>query len=202
MTKRKTKQISIVQKTQIVLDNDEAPVIWVREFNFEAAETFVQRLVELDSNPDVPQIYVFIMSYGGEIYPLFAMIEAMKSCRKPVNTVGLGMCASCASVLLSAGTGTRWLSKNSFVHIHHVRAGAFDDLPALQHSLEQTKVAEDKLLSILTERSKMSVKELRNKLEKQKKEWQLTSATAKKYGFIDRIGIPSLKRYLVTEAEE
>ena len=142
------------------------------------------------------------MSYGGEVFSLFAMIEAMKACSKPVHTVGLGMCASCASVLLSAGTGKRWLSKDSFVHIHHVRSAMWGDMPAMEHNLEQTRIIENKLLAILAENSKMTVKDLRAKLVDQKKEWQLSSSTAKKYGFIDEIGMPSLKRYLVVEAEE
>lgn len=199
---QKKKEIKILQKTQIVLDPEESPVIWVRDFNFEAAQKFIEQLIELNSDPDIPEIYVFISSYGGEVFSVLAMIEAIKACEKPVHTVGLGMCASAASILLGSGTGNRWLTKDSFLHIHYVRGGMYDDVPAMEHYLEQTKKVEDKLFNCLVERSNLKMKEFKEIMNKQKKEWQVSAIVAKKHGFIDKIGMPILKRYLVVEAEE
>lgn len=202
MAKAKVKQTSIIQKTQIVLDTDEAPIIWVKDFNYEAAQKFIQRIIELDSDPDVPQIYVFISSNGGYVYSVFAMIEAMKHCNKPVHTVGLGMCASCAAVLLSCGTGKRWITKDSFMHIHNISSGTYGNIEEMEQDLANSKVIAEKLMGLLAADSNMSLKELKEKISEQKREWLLSSATAKKFGFIDEIGMPSLKRYLVVESEE
>lgn len=193
---------TILQRTAIVLDEDELPVIWVKDFSFESAQLFVKRMIELESDPDVPEIYVFITSYGGEVFGVLAMVEAIRGCDKPVNTVGLGLCASAASVLLASGTGIRWMTKDSFMHIHYVRGGMFGDVPSMEQDLAQTKKVEERLLAALVQRSNMSLKELKERLDKEKREWQLSSTTAKNLGFVDKIGIPKLRRYVTIEAEE
>lgn len=201
MKKDKEQDKITIQKSPIILDLNESPIIWVRDFNFEAAEKFISKLIELESDPEISEIFIYITSYGGEVFAMLAMIEAMKNCIKPVNTVGLGINASCASVMLSAGTGDRYLTKDSFIHIHHIRTGMYDDLPAIEQNVKQTKIVEEKLIQILTDRSNMTVTQLKEKLEKEKKEWQLTANIAKKYGFIDKIGMPKIKKSIVTEIE-
>ena len=101
------KNLSEKKEYKEIINAWNGPESGLRDFNFEAAQKFIKEILELDSDPEVEEIFVFISSYGGEVYAVLAMIEAIRNCTKPVSTVGLGMCASCASVLLAAGTGDR-----------------------------------------------------------------------------------------------
>lgn len=187
------------QKTQLVLEEEELPIIWVNEFSIEAAQEFIKRLIQLDSNPDIKDIFVYITSFGGEAYSLLAMIEAMYACQTPIHTVGLGLCASAGGVLLACSPGTRWIGKNTFLHIHHLQTGIIGDLPSVKNDIEHSKVLEKKIFDLLLAKSKMSKEELSKVLSKKQKEWHLTATEAKKLGFVDRIGLPVFKKYTTIE---
>jgi ATP-dependent Clp protease protease subunit len=188
-------------KNDLVLSYDELPAVWVEEITFEKSQFFIKEIIRLDSDPDVSDIFVYISTYGGGAYALLGMIEAMNSCGKPVHTIGLGMCASAGGILLAAGTGTRFLSPNSFLHIHNVQTGIEGDIPDMEHFLSAQKELQRKLFKALLERSSLSSKELTDILKKNREEWHLTAQQAKKYGFIDVIGVPKMKRSIVNEVE-
>jgi len=192
---------SIIQSTPLVLDTEELPVIWVQEINLDRTQEFIKELIKLDSDPEVEAIFIYISSYGGDVFAILAMVEAMLNCNKPIHTVGLGLCASGGGILLAAAPGMRYITENSFMHIHHIQTGMNGDLPGIENDVVQTKKIEDKIFSIITKRANISVKELKARLVDNRREWQLSATQAKKFGFVDVIGMPNLKKTLVTEVE-
>jgi ATP-dependent Clp protease protease subunit len=118
-----------ISKSPIPLKEEDLPFIWVNEFDGKVATDFSKKIVEFESDPDVSEIFIHIASYGGEIYPLLSMIDMMHSCKTPVHTVCSGFAMSAGGVLLLTGPGTRWMAKNSYLHIHHVRSWSYGDLP-------------------------------------------------------------------------
>jgi ATP-dependent Clp protease protease subunit len=195
MTKSK-----IITMTPAPIDEEDLPVIWVDEFNTETAKEFVKNLILLESNPEVSDIFVHITSFGGGVFAMLSMVESVLACKKPVHTIGSGICASAAATLLACGTGTRWLAKNSYLHIHHIHSLNAGDLPSQKQEIKQTEIVEAKMFEIMTKRSKMTASQLVRKLRGEEKEWQLTAKEAKEYNFIDQIGLPSFKKYTVIEA--
>ena len=192
---------SIVQQTPIIIADDDLPIIWVDEFDYEAVRNFTKRLIKLESDPETTDIFIYINSYGGAISAAVAMVEGILRCTKPVHTVGIGIAASCGAVLLANGTSTRWIGPNSTMYIHHAQNGIEGDFPSLEQDVKNIKQIDEKVIELLTHRANITPKELKAKLQNEQKEWQLSATTARKYGFVDRIGIPSFKKYMVTEYE-
>lgn len=191
--------ITLAQKTPLLLEGDDLPIIWVTDFDIDVVKEFTLALLKLESDQETKEIFLYITSYGGDGYSLLAMIEAIMACRKPVNTVGMGLCASAGSILLSCGTGTRWMAPNSFMHIHHARGMLVGDIPMQEQDVKHNKQLENKMLKLMTARSKMTVKELTKRLKDETREWQLTAKEAKKYGFVDKVGIPSFEKSVKVE---
>jgi ATP-dependent Clp protease protease subunit len=192
-----------VMNSMVPFINDEdLPIIWVNDIDIDSAQMFIRQLIQYDSDPNVSEIYVYISSYGGEVFAGLAMIEAMQACSKPVNTVCMGICASAGADLLICGTGKRWMSENSFIHIHHTRSRITDDLPGIDKTIKQMRQVEDKIFKLIISKSKISPSEMRDKLKDEQKEWQMTAQVAQKNGFIDIVGLPKFRRYTVVEGAE
>ena len=190
---------NIAQKTPIILAGEDLPIIWVNEFDEGCSTEFSRDLVRLESDPETTDIFIYINSFGGNVFSLLSMVDLILACRKPIHTVGTGICASSGAVLLACGTGTRWIAKNSYMHIHHIQSGMHGDTPEREQDLKQVKFVEDRMFTLLTMRSKLTKTKLIKKLQEEKGEWQLSASEAIKCGFADKIGIPSFNKYMVTE---
>lgn len=188
-----------IHKIPVLTDQEDIPTIFVDEFSPETLREFTCNMTMLESNPSVSEIFVYITSLGGDVFHMIAMAETILACSKPVNTVGRGICASAGGIILACGTGTRYLAPNSFLHIHHIRGAIEGDLPDQEQGTEQTKIIEEKMFRLLTDNSKMTVSELKDRLQKEQREWQLSAHQAKKYGFVDKVGIPKFETHMITK---
>jgi len=192
---------TVVQKSSVQMDEEIMPIIWVNEIDMQEAQEFTKQILRYDSDPDVKEIFVYISSYGGETFAGLAIIEAMLACRKPVNTVGMGICASSGADILICGPGKRYIAPNSYIHIHHTRSRMAEDLPGFERTIKQLKQVEDKIFKLMMGRSKISTVDLKSKLKEEQKEWQISAQSAQKYGFVDIIGLPRFVKSLVIESE-
>ncbi len=62
---------------------------------------------------------IHIMCSGGDLMPAYAIALALRTCRKPVNTVGVGYVASGAVLVLAAGTpGRRQVVEGTRIVVH------------------------------------------------------------------------------------
>jgi len=86
------------------------------------ATIVIAQLLQLEAdNPDKP-IDMVIKSPGGSISDGLAIYDTMQNIKCPIRTIGIGMCASMASFLHSAGDpGMRFLTPNTQVMIHQPR---------------------------------------------------------------------------------
>jgi len=192
-------QSKVMQGRVSAINDEELPIIWINDIDMEIAQEFIKKLLQFESDPEVSEIYVYISSYGGEVFAGLAMIEAMNACSKPVNTVGIGICASAGADLVICGTGTRWMSENSFIHIHHTRNRVTDDLPGIDRAIKQMRQVEERIFKMIISKSKMTLNDMKLKLKDEEKEWQVSSANAIKFGFVDILGMPKFKKYIVVE---
>lgn len=98
-------------------------VIRVNKFDEDHAAKFCAALSQAQ-NTGQPIIPVVIDSYGGQVYSLIAMIDAIKSSNIPVATIVEGKAMSCGAILMSFGTpGYRFIGPNATVMIHEVANG-------------------------------------------------------------------------------
>lgn len=92
--------------------------IWVNEFDNATLKRVLSAIDEVaDNNQQILPVY--INSLGGEVHPLFAMIDALSHCPVPVCTIGLGTVQSAGVDLLAAGTvGYRYIGELTTLMVH------------------------------------------------------------------------------------
>lgn len=94
------------------------------DFTEESAAKFRSELNMAESHARAAKqdvIPVIIDSYGGEVYALLSMIDAIDACELTVATIVEAKAMSCGSVLFSCGAeGHRYIGPNATVMIHDV----------------------------------------------------------------------------------
>ena len=104
------------------------------------ANAVVVELLKLEAeSPDKP-IKIYINSPGGSVSAGLMIYDAMMYIKPPVHTIGMGMCASMASFLLSAGNpGNRYILPNTMDMAHQPSGGARGKESDIQISAEKIK---------------------------------------------------------------
>ena len=94
------------------------------DINPQMANSIVAQLLFLESENPNADISLYINSPGGDVAAGWAIMDTMQYIKSPVSTIGMGMVASMASVLLAAGEkGKRFLLPDATVMIHQPSAG-------------------------------------------------------------------------------
>lgn len=146
-------------------------------------------------------IYIIIDSPGGSVVDGYNLIDAMKTIKAPVRTVGR-VCYSMAAVILSAGqVGFRYLFPSARVMLHLSSATIGGDAATLQIQHEEVQKTQDILITTLLENGvKRTRKQLLKDMDREK--W-LTAQEAIEYGLADRIVEPGmLERVSVSNTDE
>src|SRR3990172_6972994 len=95
------------------------------DVNEHTANLVVAQMLFLENQGPDKDIIFYINSPGGSVYNAFAIYDTMKYVKCDVQSVGIGVNASAAALLLSSGTkGKRLLLPNSTVMIHQPSAAA------------------------------------------------------------------------------
>ncbi|GAJ25912.1 ATP-dependent Clp protease proteolytic subunit [Liquorilactobacillus sucicola DSM 21376 = JCM 15457] len=115
------------------------------EVNDDMANAIIAQLLFLDAQDSEKDIYIYINSPGGSVTAGLAIYDTMNFVNADVQTIVMGMAASMASVLATAGTkGKRFALPNSEVMIHQPLGGAQGQATeigiAAQHILKTRKL--------------------------------------------------------------
>lgn len=131
-----------------------------------------------------------ISSPGGEVTEGLAMVDMLEAYEGEVTTLGYGLVASIASVVLLAGDKVR-MTPNSFLMIHNPWTLAMGDSAELSATADLLAKMEDKLLNIYISKLQKSGKTSGNLALKVKRwmdeETWFTAQEALDAGFIDEI---------------
>ena len=93
-------------------------ILCTGELNDELAASIIAQLIYLASQSK-EEITMYINSPGGHISSGLAILDTMNLIHCDIKTIGMGLCASMASILLMCGTkGKRLISENCEVMIH------------------------------------------------------------------------------------
>jgi ATP-dependent Clp endopeptidase proteolytic subunit ClpP len=110
-------------------------------------------------------IKLYITSNGGLVRQVFSAIDTIKNMRVPVHTICKGMVAS-AGTLLSLAGSKRFITENSYMLIHELRAGHYGKFAYLQDSFENSKQLMDHIKSYYIKNTKLTTEELDEQLKK------------------------------------
>jgi ATP-dependent Clp protease, protease subunit len=86
----------------------------------------VKGIYYLASQDDCKPIELFIGSFGGSEYEMFALYDVLNSITCPITTVAIGKCMSAAPLLIASGTkGSRYSMPNTqwMIHIGSIDPG-------------------------------------------------------------------------------
>lgn len=133
-------------------------------------------------------ITIVFNSPGGHIFHGLALYDAIQAIRSrgiKVNTKTRGMAASMGGVLFQAGD-KRTIGSNAYILIHEASDVAIGQMADIEEHVEFIKRVQKRLLRILAERSKLSIKQIEAKWKKT--DWWIDAQEAVKLGFADEIG--------------
>ncbi len=160
--------------------------------NDSVANTVIAQLLLLDSEAPDKDISLYINSPGGVVSSALAMYDAMQHVRADVSTVCIGMAASGAALLLSAGTkGKRYALPNSEIMMHQLIGGMQGQAADIEVSANHILSLRDRLNKILADHTGKSVAAIKKDTDR---DLWLTAEEAQKYGVIDDIFVPRSNR--------
>jgi ATP-dependent Clp protease, protease subunit len=149
------------------------------------ANSVIAQLLFLDSQSGKDDIKLYINSPGGSVSAALAIYDTMQYVKSDVQTICVGLAASGAALLLSAGEkGKRMILPNGEVMIHQVMGGAQGQATDVDIHAKHILKIKDKLNRIMAKHSGQPL----SKIDKDTDRDNFMSAEeAKAYGLVDKI---------------
>lgn len=155
------------------------------EVTEELAEKTVTRLLVLEADSATKPIYIYIDSPGGNVYSGFAIFDMIRFIKAPVKTIGMGLIASAASIILLAAKKTnRFALPNSHYLIHQPLSemrGVATDLEIHAKEIERIKARINSLIANETG------KNLEQIFQDTERDYWLNAEEAYSYGLVSKI---------------
>ncbi len=149
------------------------------------ANTVVAQLLFLESENPNADISLYINSPGGEVYAGLAIMNTMQYIKPNVTTIGMGVVASMASVLLAAGEkGKRFLLPDATVMVHQPSSGTQGMITDMEISVREGQRLKKLITQKMAEFTGRKEKEVFDAMERDN--W-MDAEAAKKFGLIDGI---------------
>lgn len=190
-----TNQIDTRIKQRNITDLILSPVIIrVNSFNEAGAKEFVENINKAhDTGQTI--IPVIIDSYGGEVYSLLAMVDAIKASKLPVATIVEGKAMSCGAVLFSFGTENyRYMGRMATLMIHDVSTGAHNKIKEVEMRAEEGRRLNDMLYKMMAQNIGKHDDYILDLIHEQgHADWYLNPTEAKEHGLCNHIRIPEFQ---------
>mgnify|MGYP000367029222 CR=1 FL=1 len=151
----------------------------------DTANLIIAQLLFLESEDPKKDISLYINSPGGSVTAGLAILDTMNHVKPAVSTVCIGMAASAAAVLLSAGEkGKRYALPNAEVMIHQPWGGAQGQAADIEITARHILATRDRLNKILAKNTGQPLAKIEKDVDR---DYFMTSAEAVEYGLIDRV---------------
>ena len=149
------------------------------------ANTVIAQLLFLESEDKNKDIKLYVNSPGGSVSAGLAIYDTMQYVKPDVSTICVGMAASMAAVLLTAGAkGKRCALPDAEILLHQIMGGiqgqAIDIKINAQHILD----LKERLNKILSEHTGKPLEQIDKDTDR---DFFMDAYEAKKYGVIDKV---------------
>jgi ATP-dependent Clp protease, protease subunit len=151
----------------------------------DVANLVIAQFLFLEAEDPKKDISLYINSPGGSVTSTLAMVDTMNHVKPAVSTVCVGMAASGAAILLSAGEkGKRYALPNAEVMIHQPHGGAEGQATDIEITAKQILKLRATLNKILAKNTGQALEKIEKDVER---DFFMTADEAKKYGLVDKV---------------
>src|SRR3990167_768345 len=151
----------------------------------ETANLVIAQLLFLQSEDPKRDISLYINSPGGSVTATLAMVDTMNFIKPDVATYCVGMAASGAAILLSAGAkGKRYALPNAEVMIHQPHGGAEGQASDIAITAKHILETRDRLNKMLAKNTGQGLAQIESDVER---DFFMTAEDSVKYGIVDKI---------------
>lgn len=155
------------------------------EINDELASIVIGEIIYLNALSPNEKITMYINSPGGSVSSGLAIYDVMQSVSSPIETIGMGMCASMGAFLLSSGTkGLRKAYPNCEIMIHQPLGGSNGQVSDLEIMTNRFIYLKNKLNQILATNTNQSIEKI---IKDTDRNYFMSSKEALNYQLIDEI---------------
>lgn len=149
------------------------------------ANAVIAQLLFLASQNDKEDIKIYINSPGGQVTSALAIYDTMRFVKPQIQTICLGMAASAAALLLSAGEkGKRMILPNGEVMIHQVLGGTSGQATDIDIHAKHILKMKDRLNAILAEHTGQDIAKI---IQDTERDYFMSADEAKEYGIVDTV---------------
>jgi len=154
--------------------------------NDAVANIVIAQMLFLDHREPNKEMVMYINSPGGEVTAALAIYDTMQFVKSPVSTICIGLAASAAAVILSAGTkGKRFALPNSEIMIHQVAMeGVGGQASEIEITTKEILKIKARLNDVLVKHTGQNIKKIEKDTDR---DYFMSADEAKKYGLIDEI---------------
>src|SRR5580693_3354956 len=161
------------------------------EINDDVANIIIAQFLFLESEDPDKEIMLYVNSPGGVVTSGLAIYDTMQYVRSTVSTTCLGMAASMAAVLLTAGhKGRRMALPNARVMIHQPSGGARGQVTDIEIQAREIRHLKDVITEILSNATGKPKEQILKDIDR---DFYMGAAQAKEYGLIDDVLPPRKK---------
>lgn len=164
---------------------DDRIIFITGEIDDAKANTVIAEMLYLESKDNTKDIHLYINSPGGVFQAGLAIVDTMNFIKCPVSTICIGLCASAASLILSAGQkGKRYILPNSKVMIHQPWGGVKGQITEIEIYYKEGIKDRNTYARLLAKFCDTSDKKVLCDIERDN---YLNAVEAKDYGLVDNI---------------
>lgn len=151
----------------------------------DVANLVIAQLLFLASEDPKKDISFYINSPGGMVSAGLAILDTMNHIQPAVSTVCVGMAASMAAVLLSAGEkGKRFALPNAEIMIHQPHGGAEGQAADIEITAKQILKLRARLNKILAKNTGQKLDKIETDVDR---DFFMDAEESVKYGIIDKV---------------
>ncbi len=149
------------------------------------ANTIIAQLLFLEHDDPEKDIYLYINSPGGSVMAALAIYDTIQFIKADVATIGIGMTASAAALLLGAGAkGKRSALPNTEILLHQVMGEAAGQAVEIEITAKQILKIKERVNKILAKQTGQPLEKVERDTDR---DFYLTADEAKDYGLIDSV---------------
>jgi len=151
----------------------------------DSANLIIAQLLFLEADDPKKDIFLYINSPGGSVTSGLAIFDTMNHVKPHVATVCVGIAASAAAILLTAGQkGKRFALPNAEIMIHQPWGGAQGQATDIEITARHIIATRDRLNKILAKATGQPLTKVEKDVDR---DFFMTAEEAKKYGIIDKV---------------